>query len=216
MKDHIHRLIAEGEHQQLDFKFEIADARKIARSLVAFANTDGGRLLIGVKDNGAIAGVRSDEEYFMLEAAAGIYCKPPVPFEFREWNVNGKTVLEVTIRKSDQKPHQAESREGHWIAYIRAGDQNFPANRVLLRVWKNEKRNTGISLHITEPERVLMKYLAENPSITLSKFARTAGISRQKAENILVRFVSLHFVGMRFTENQVLYVPDQLSQADNI
>ena len=93
MKDHNHRLIAEGEHQRLDFKFEIADARKIARTLVAFANTDGGRLLIGVKDNGAIAGVRSDEEYYMLEAAAGIYCKPAVSFEFKEWNINGKTVL---------------------------------------------------------------------------------------------------------------------------
>jgi len=60
-------LIAQGEHQQLDFKFEISDAAKIARSLVAFANTDGGKLLIGVKDNGVIAGVRSEEEKFMIE-----------------------------------------------------------------------------------------------------------------------------------------------------
>ena len=50
--DYIHALIAEGEHQQQDFKFEISDARKIAKTLSAFANTDGGRLLIGVKDNG--------------------------------------------------------------------------------------------------------------------------------------------------------------------
>ena len=49
--DYIHALIAEGEHQQQDFKFEISDARKIAKTLSAFANTDGGRLLIGVKDN---------------------------------------------------------------------------------------------------------------------------------------------------------------------
>ena len=60
----IEELIAQGEHQQLDFKFEVSDSKKIARTLSAFANTDGGRLLIGVKDNGAIAGVRSDEEYY--------------------------------------------------------------------------------------------------------------------------------------------------------
>ena len=66
--DYIHTLIAEGEHQQQDFKFEISDARKIAKTLSAFANTDGGRLLIGVKDNGKIAGVRSEEEkYIILE-----------------------------------------------------------------------------------------------------------------------------------------------------
>jgi len=59
MSRYIQKLIEEGEHQRLDFKFEITDARRLARTLVAFANTDGGRLLIGVKDNGAVAGVRS-------------------------------------------------------------------------------------------------------------------------------------------------------------
>ena len=75
---YIHALIAEGEHQQQDFKFEISDARKIAKTLSAFSNTDGGRLLIGVKDNGKIAGVRSDEEQYMIEAAARLYCRPEV------------------------------------------------------------------------------------------------------------------------------------------
>ena len=75
---HIQDLIQEGEHQMLDFKFEISDSRRIARSLAAFANTDGGRLLVGVKDNGAIAGVRSDEEIHMIQAAAEMYCQPKV------------------------------------------------------------------------------------------------------------------------------------------
>lgn len=57
----IEALIEQGEHQQLDFKFEVSDSKKIARTLSAFANTDGGRLLIGVKDNGNISGVRSEE-----------------------------------------------------------------------------------------------------------------------------------------------------------
>ena len=61
--EYIHALIAEGEHQQQDFKFEISDARKIAKTLSAFANTDGGKLLIGVKDNGKIAGVRSAKRH---------------------------------------------------------------------------------------------------------------------------------------------------------
>jgi predicted HTH transcriptional regulator len=45
----LYKLIEEGEHQQQDFKYCINDSKKIAKSLVAFANTDGGRLLIGVK-----------------------------------------------------------------------------------------------------------------------------------------------------------------------
>ena len=78
--DYIYSLIAEGEHQQQDFKFEISDARKIAKTFSAFANTDGGKLLIGVKDNGRIAGVRSEEEMYMIETAAQLYCIPEIKY----------------------------------------------------------------------------------------------------------------------------------------
>ena len=64
---YIRQLVSEGEHCHQDFKFEISDARKIARSLSAFANTEGGRLLVGVKDNGKIAGIRSEEEIYMID-----------------------------------------------------------------------------------------------------------------------------------------------------
>ena len=95
---YIRQLVSEGEHCHQDFKFEISDARKIARSLSAFANTEGGRLLIGVKDNGKIAGVRSDEEIYMIEAAATMYCKPKVELETQTYKVEGKTVLEITSK----------------------------------------------------------------------------------------------------------------------
>jgi predicted HTH transcriptional regulator len=80
-KSYIEELISQGEGQQLDFKFNISDSRKIARSISAFANAQGGTLLIGVKDNGAIAGIRSDEELFMLEAATEMYLKPTPEME---------------------------------------------------------------------------------------------------------------------------------------
>ena len=98
--DYIHALIAEGEHQQQDFKFEISDARKIAKTLSAFANTDGGRLLIGVKDNGKIAGVRSEEEKYMIEAAAQLYCIPEVEYTMQTYIVEGRQVLVVTIEET--------------------------------------------------------------------------------------------------------------------
>ena len=86
MSKYIQSLIDQGENQVLDFKFEISDARKIARTLVAFSNTDGGKLLIGVKDNGKIAGIRSEEEYHMIDAAAELYCRPVVPFKVQKNN----------------------------------------------------------------------------------------------------------------------------------
>ncbi len=113
---YIHKLIVQGEHQQLDFKFEIADSQKIARTFSAFANTVGGKLLIGVKDNGTIAGVRSVEEYYMAEAAANMYSKPEIKFKSKEWVVEGKKVLEIMIPASNEKPHYAQNEDGKWLA----------------------------------------------------------------------------------------------------
>ena len=82
--NYIKELIARGENQNLDFKFEISDARKIARTLSAFANSYGGKLLIGVKDNGVISGIRTDEEEYMIESAAHLYCKPAIDYKLKK------------------------------------------------------------------------------------------------------------------------------------
>jgi len=205
MPNYIYKLIAEGEHQRLDFKFEITDARRIARSLAAFANTDGGRLLIGVKDNGAIAGVRSDEEFYMLEAAAKMYCRPPVDFSSKEWTINGKTVIEIIIPKSPLKPHFAAHKDGKWLVYVRVADQNLLANRVLLKFWEKDKLSKGVYLKFTDKEKLLLEYLEQNPTITLSRFSRMAGITRVKAESILVRFLLLRTIRIIITDNQTFY-----------
>lgn len=206
MTHYIKKLITEGEHQQQDFKFEITDYLKIARSLVAFANTDGGRLLIGVKDNGAIAGVRSEEEFFMIEGAAKLYCRPEVRFDTKEWIVDGKRVLEIIIPKGDHgNPHFAQDKEGKWKVYIRKADQNLLANSVLLKVWKREASDKGTFIRYTDIERSLLVYLEQNKTITLSKFRRIGQIPVFLAENILVNFIVLGIIDMEISETSVTY-----------
>ena len=132
--DYIHALIAEGEHQQQDFKFEISDARKIAKTLSAFANTDGGRLLIGVKDNGKIAGVRSEEEKYMIEAAAQLYCIPEVEYTMQTYIVEGRQVLVVTIEETPHKPVYAKDENEKRRGYLRIKDENILVTPIHLRV----------------------------------------------------------------------------------
>ena len=109
--DYIHTLIAEGEHQQQDFKFEISDARKIAKTLSAFANTDGGRLLIGVKDNGRIAGVRSEEEKYMIEAAAQLYCIPEIDYTLQTYISGRQTGISSHHRRESAQACLCERRK---------------------------------------------------------------------------------------------------------
>src|SRR5512133_742856 len=173
LNPYIRNLIQSGENQQLDFKFEISDSRKIAKTLVAFSNTDGGTLLIGVKDNGKIAGVRTDEEFFMVQAAAGMYCRPEVVFESKRWVVEGKTVLEITIPKGSDYPYFAQTEPDKWLAYIRVMDENILATTVHLKVWRNKTHDKGVLVEYSQKIRKLMEYLELNPSISISKFCRT-------------------------------------------
>ncbi|HNQ12507.1 MAG TPA: ATP-binding protein, partial [Bacteroidia bacterium] len=62
MNKYITKLIQNGENETLDFKQEISDSIRIAKTIVSFANHKGGTLLIGVKDDGHIKGVNAEDE----------------------------------------------------------------------------------------------------------------------------------------------------------
>jgi len=205
MSKYIRDLIEQGENQTLDFKYEISDSRKIARTLVAFANSDGGILLVGVKDNGKIAGVRSEEEYFMIESASQIFSSPEVAFSSVEWKIEGKTVFEVKVAKSSVRPHFVKSDENKLLAYIRVNDQNLLANNILLKVWKQEKNKEGILLKYEETQQFLLEYLSVNKIITFSRFVKLANISRRKAERILVNYILLNIIEIVVTEKITYY-----------
>jgi hypothetical protein len=203
MPEYIKKMIAQGEHQRLEFKFEVSDFRKIARTLVAFSNTDGGSLLIGVKDNGVIAGVRSEEEYFMIDGAAKIYCKPVVPFKVREWKTEGRKVLEVIIGKGTNKPYMAQDQGGKWTAYVRQKDENFKACKVVLTAWERQQAGIQLTLKFRQAEKVLLEYLENNNEITISKFRRFAGLSTLEAEEILVGFYLIGILEVAYRAESV-------------
>jgi len=201
----IEDLIAQGEGQRLDFKFEVSDSKKIARTLSAFANSDGGRLLIGVKDNGNIAGVRSEEEFYMIEAASTMYTRPTVPFTATRWEINGKTVLEIYIAPSDNKPHTAPDRDEKYKAYIRVADENILANEVLLLSWQKCGRKNGLLLPLSRPVKQLMGYLENQPYIHIRQFCRIARIRYATARNILSDLIAVNILKYIIVDKQIVY-----------
>lgn len=208
---YIQKLIAEGEHQMLDFKFEVSDSKKIARSLVAFANTDGGRLLIGVKDNGSISGIRSDEEKHMIQTAAQMYCRPEVEYTAKEWNINGKTVLEVIIPKSKYHKHQAPDHNNIYKVYVRVKDENIVANSILIKVWKHEKDKNNIRITFTDEEMLLLRYLNEHKRISFEEFMEISHLNKKAAERILVNFILIGMVKMEMSEKKIFFISADLA-----
>ena len=187
--EYVHSLIAEGEHVHQDFKFEISDARKIAKTLSAFANTEGGRLLIGVKDNGRVAGVRSDEERYMIEAAARLYCVPQVECRMRTYQVDGRSVLVAAVDESDHKPVYAKDEDGRRLAYVRIKDENILATPVHLRIWQQSGNPQGELMEVTGREQLLLRLMEENESLSLSEYCRLAHVPRRAAEHLLAKLV---------------------------
>jgi predicted HTH transcriptional regulator len=189
----------------LDFKYCISDPHKIARSLSAFSNSEGGKLLIGVRDNGSLAGVRSDEEYYMIDAAARLYCNPEVKLAIRNHTINGKSILEVDVPKSIIIPVRAKNEEGKWRAYFRQRDQNFLADRVLLQVWRRSSSSRGLLLRFDEKEKLLLHHLRENGKITVAEFRRLAGLNGKSAEKIISDFILCGILRYEGSEKGLFY-----------
>ncbi len=203
----LHHLIAQGEHQQQDFKYEISDVRKIARTLSAFANTDGGRLLIGVKDNGKIAGVRSDEEIYMVEAAAALYCVPPVACHMSVHRVEGRGVVIAEVEPSAERPVRARLDDDSLCAYMRIADENIVAPPVQMALWREADRERSTMMSFTTREQALLKLLAESPEpLTLNRFARLGRLPRFRAVQLLALFIRFGLVEQQFADHTFVYV----------
>ena len=211
MKSHyIQDLIAEGEHEHQDFKYQITDARKIARSIAAFANNSGGHLLIGVKDNGNIAGVRSDEEIYMIETAAQMYCRPEQHVSFKVYTINGKAVVKADIAEAAVKPVQAQDDNGVWHVYYRVADENVLASRLHEHILKADSRPDDVphegTIVYSEREQALLDYLREHGGITLEGYMRLAHVTEQTAMQTVVTLHGMGVVNVEYHDGNCLIV----------
>lgn len=192
-KFYIHKLIDEGEHEHQDFKFAISDARKIARSISAFANNDGGRLLVGVKDNGVVAGVPNEEDIYMIESAAERYCDPPAEVAIDAFIVdNGAVVLRAVIRKAEERPVYCIEEQGRRVAYFRVNDQNIAAHPLMVRGWELARDTCGVTC--SDEERRILAWIAENAPVNPDEIHLRLHVSENRMFSILARLASMNLL----------------------
>ena len=206
----IQELISQGEHQQQDFKYCISSVSKIAHSLSAFSNTDGGRLLVGVRDNGRIAGVCSEEEIYMIDAAAKSFCSPSVECEMQTMTAEGHNVLVVTIPPSSNRPIRAREEDGKYCAYIRINDENVIASPVHLALWEMEKEVGEASKRVFSDFELRCLRLIPSGGTTLNRFTRHTRLSRKDAVRLMADYIRYGLVSMHHSKQNwvfsILYV----------
>lgn len=181
--------LSKGEGENLEFKQRLNDEYKIAKTLCAFANTTGGVILIGIKDDKSVVGVDPEEEKHILEKAAGFIINPPVTLLMEEIyleSAHGEelTTLKVSVAESNEKPHFAQSRMGEWIPYVRFRDKTLFAGPKAVNAMKTAGKLPE-TRSLSPNEDRLLAYLKEHERITMSKFMSLANISERRARREL-------------------------------
>ena len=202
-KRYLLNLIREGEHRQQDFKYRVADACKLAKSVSAFANTDGGRLLIGVRDDGHLSGVRGEEEIFMMHQAAYKYCKPEPSIAFDTYHVEGRTIVIATVPPSAKRPVYARDEEGRMRAYIRIDDENILASPVLLALWQESQKPRGTVITYDEKVRRLLDSMQGWQ--TLNQIVRLSRLPRRSVITLLARLVRFGTIKWEYAGQQFCF-----------
>jgi predicted HTH transcriptional regulator len=180
--EQLKKMLSEGEHASQDFKQSIASKEKIARTLAAFANGNGGRLLVGVDDKGNIKGADAEQDMFVLYEAAEHHCDPPVDLEFVIHEEEGIEVLEARVLKSLRKPHVAKDEKGEWQIFFRVGDETLssgsgkPAQQ--MPEWQADKKEK------------LLKWMRINGNISEMEWMKALGIPRTEARRMLEQAVA--------------------------
>ncbi len=205
MQPYILKMIIKGEDETLDFKQTITSASKIAKTMVAFANHKGGTLLVGIRDNKTVAGIRTEDEKYMLDLAATFFCKPEVKIETDEWEIEGKLVLECRVMEGKDKPYYSKDEDGNWWVYIRVKDKSLLASKIVVDVLKRQNGLNGTLIKYSSKEKALLDFLSANERITLKQYAKMLNLSRYRASKILVNLISTGIIRSHTYEKTEFY-----------
>lgn len=130
LKAELLEVIAHGENSGLEFKRDDLRPEQLAREIVALANLEGGKLLLGVEDDGSISGVqRSDLETWVMDTVFGRYVHPLIlPFYEEVALDDGKRVAVISITQGAYKPYGVRQQDREDV-YVRVGSTSRRATR---------------------------------------------------------------------------------------
>jgi predicted HTH transcriptional regulator len=189
-------IIEKGESLSCEFKRKFSTHEKIAKEMIAFANTNGGVMLFGIDDNKEIIGVDSEKtEVELVKETAENYCVPPLQYEVEFVDVNGKEIVIVNIPESKNKPHRLQDYLKNFditkaMVFIRVNDKSMQASKEMMRIMRAESENLKLKKYsIGDIEKNAFEYLDKNESITVKDLSELVNISTRRASRTLVKMV---------------------------
>ena len=180
--------LRDGEGPNLDFKVSITSRPKIARSIVAFANSRGGKILVGVEDNKRVVGADIGGEMYELEKAAELFCEPSIALEFEEYETySGKMLLIAHVSESGTKPHLCIDKKGRKKLYVRIADECVVPSAMIEEVLRSgDMNNLERNHYYTIFKNELISYLRKNNRISIPEYMKLKNCSERSAKRTLI------------------------------
>ena len=201
-------LIEEGENIQCEFKRKFSTPEKIAREMIAFANTKGGYILFGIDDDKSIVGVESEKETTeLVKDAANNYCEPKLDFDVEFKEVKGKEIVIVSIPESNKKPHRVQDYQNTLdintaVVTIRVNDKSVQASKEMIRILRSQTTEIALTKYVIGPnEKAAFEYLSKNEKISVKELSNLVNISERRASRTLVKMVRANLLMIHTKDN---------------
>jgi predicted HTH transcriptional regulator len=202
------KLIEEGENLRCEFKQRFSSYEKIAKEMIAFANTKGGYLLFGIDDDKTIVGVDSEKgEAELVKEVATKFCEPPINFTTEFINIFDKEIVVVEVLESKNKPHRIQDylKEldiNKSEVYVRVNDKSMLASKEMVRILRSNSSSTELKKYIIGTnEKIVFDYLDKNETINVKLLSHIANISERRASRTLVKLFRANLLIIHTKDN---------------
>ena len=201
-------IIEEGENLYTEFKRQFSSHEKMAKEIIAFANTKGGNLLIGVDDDKSIYGVASEKgEAELIKETAEQFCEPPVAYSLSYFEVDHKEIVVVEVPESTSKPHRlqdykSELETSSAEVYVRVNDKSVLASKEMIRVLRATSGAAKLTKYVLGNfEKAVFTFLEKEETISVKQLCELLNISERRASRTLVKMVRAQLLFIHTKEN---------------
>ena len=146
LNERLDRLRRGGESETVEFKVEFPKGEGIPRTVAAFANGSGGTIIIGIRDDGEVAGICDDvaEARDSLDNIVRNNVSPPPKYKLLTCTLEGRAVIAMRVEPGDDRPYGVTGKDGPGPRYyIRRGATNWIAESEELREISQPRQSRG-------------------------------------------------------------------------
>ena len=205
----LYELIENGENGNVEFKRKFSSPEKIAKEMIAFANTRGGKIIFGVDDDRSVKGVESEKEEMELTAhAANYYCEPRIHYNLEILHIYKKDVVVIDVPESKTKPHCLVENNipDPTKVYIRIKDKSVLASKETINILKKSNPDAPpMIFDMGDKEKYLLDYLSKHDKITVKTLRELLNLSQRRASRILINLTRAELIRHHTNEKEDFY-----------